>query len=88
METKENFKYFQALVRVVETYGGVYGCKPGLIRVQLKKQGVAITDLGAPEPQQLKDAEAVCRKEYLSCMALCGANQSRFKNSRVICPTT
>ncbi len=79
METIEYFEYLQALVGVVETYGGAYGREPGLIRAQLKKQGVAITDLNAPDPQQLKDAEAVCCKEYLSCMALCGADQSRFK---------
>ncbi len=78
METTEYFAYFQALVRLVETYGGAYACKPGLIRVQLKKQGVAITDL-APDPQQLKNAEAVCREEYLSFMALHGADQFRFK---------
>jgi hypothetical protein len=88
METMEYLEYFQALIGVVETYGGVYSCKPGLIRAQLKKQGVAITNLNAPDPQQLKDAEAVCRKEYMLCMVLCGANQSRFKNSRMICPTT
>ncbi len=74
MKTTEYFEYFQALVGVVETCEGAYGFKPGLIRAQLKEQGVAITDLDAPDPQRLKDAEAVCHEEYLSCMALCGAD--------------
>ncbi len=62
MEMTEYFEYFQVLVGVVKTYGGAYGCEPGLIRAQLKKQGVAITDLNAPDPQQLKDTETVCRE--------------------------
>ncbi len=78
MEMTEYFAYFQVLVGLVETYGGAYACKPGLIRVQLKRQGVAITDL-APDPQQLKNTEAVCREEYLSFMALHGADQFRLK---------
>jgi hypothetical protein len=54
----ENFK---ALIAVVETYGGAYGHEPGLVRSQLIKQGVASTDLAAPDPNQLKDAEEMCR---------------------------
>lgn len=79
METTEYVENFQALIGVVETYGGAYGREPGLVRAQLKKQeGVATADLDAPDPQQLKDAEAVCREEYLSCMVLRGADQSRY----------
>jgi hypothetical protein len=78
METTECIKNFQVLVGVIETYGGAYGCEPGLIRLQLTAQGVATKDLDAPDPKELKIAEAVCREEYLSCMALCGADQSRY----------
>ncbi len=78
METMEYIENFQALVGVIETYGGAYGCKPGLIRLQLTAQRVATKDLDAPDPKEIKIAEAVCRKEYLSCMALRGADQSRY----------
>ena len=70
MQTTEYIENFQALVGVVKTYGGAYSCKPGLIRLQLTAQGVATKDLDAPDPKVLKIAEAVCREEYLSCMAL------------------
>ncbi len=78
METTEYTKNFQALIGVVETHGGAYGCKPGLIRWQLNAQGAATKDLDAPDPKELKITEAVCHKEYLSCMALHGAGQSRY----------
>jgi hypothetical protein len=41
------------------------------------KQGVKGVDLDAPDPKELEAAEATCREEYLSSMALLGANQSR-----------
>jgi hypothetical protein len=78
METTEYIENFQALVGVVETYGRAYGHKPGLIRLQLTAQGVATKELNAPDPKELKIAEAVCREEYLLCMALSGADQSRY----------
>ncbi len=78
METTEYIKNFQALVGVVETYGGTLGCKPGLIRLQFTVQGVATKDLDTPDPKELKITEAVCHKEYLLCMVLCGANQSTY----------
>jgi hypothetical protein len=31
---------FEALVKVVKTYGGAYGNEPGLIKEQLRKEGV------------------------------------------------
>ncbi len=78
LSTMEYIKNFKALVGIVETYGGAYGCKPGLLRAQLIKQGVAIGDLNAPDPTEMKKAEEICCKQYLSCMLLCGADQSRF----------
>ena len=59
-----------ALVWVVETYGGVYGREPGLVRAELAKQGVAFADLDNPDPRQFNDAEAICREEYVSFMIL------------------
>ncbi len=77
MEMTEYIENFQALVGVIKTYGGAYGRKPGLIRLQFTVQGVATKDLHTPDLKELKITEAVCCKEYLSCMALRGANQSR-----------
>ena len=54
---------FIVLVGVVEMYGGAYGHEPGLIRAQLLKQRVAAANLDNPDPKELKDAEAICRKE-------------------------
>ena len=39
---------FEALVKVVETYGGAYGNEPGLIKEQLRKDGVSESELGKP----------------------------------------
>jgi hypothetical protein len=46
--------------------------------LQPTAQGVATKDLDASDPKELKITEAVCRKEYLPCMALHGADQSRY----------
>jgi hypothetical protein len=35
-------------------------------------------DLAAPDLNELKDAEDMCRKQYLLCMLLLGADQSRY----------
>jgi hypothetical protein len=79
MEDVENFK---ELVGVVETYGRAYGRKTGLLRAQLIKQGVSASDLDAPDLTESKKAEEICRKQYLLCMLLRGADQSRY--SRLI----
>jgi hypothetical protein len=42
------------------------------------KQGVKGVDLDAPDPKELEAAEATCQEEYLSSMALLGADQSRY----------
>ncbi len=66
MSATEYIKNFKALVGVVETYGGAYGCKPRLLRVQLIKQGVSGSDLDAPDLIKTKKAEGICRKQ-ISC---------------------
>ncbi len=66
------------LVGVVETYGGAYGCEPRLLRAQLIKQGVSASDLDAPDLIKLKKTEEICCKQYLLCMLLWGADQSRY----------
>jgi hypothetical protein len=69
-------EYFMALVGVVETYGGAYGNKPGLLREQLIKQGVSAADVdktvanGGPDAAEIKKALVVTRECYLSCMIL------------------
>ncbi len=77
-------EYFMALVGMVETYGGVYGNKPGLLREQLIKQGVSAADVnktvanGGPDAAEIKKALVVTCKCYLSCMILRGSDNSRF----------
>jgi hypothetical protein len=71
-------EFFKALVGVVETFGGAYGNKPGLVRAQLLDQGVAEADLNAPDADKHKKALAVCREAYLSCMILRGSDNSRY----------
>jgi hypothetical protein len=39
--TTEYVEHFKVQVGIVETYGGVYGNEPGLIKAQLTKKGVA-----------------------------------------------
>ncbi len=73
-----------ALVGVAETYGGVYGNKPRLLREQLIKQGVTAADVdktaanGGPDVAKIKKALVVTRECYLSCMILRGSDNSRF----------
>ncbi len=74
----EYVEQFKALVGVVETYGGAYGNKPGLIKAQLLEQGVLAADVDTPNADKLKKALAMCRYSYLSCMILQGSDNSRF----------
>jgi hypothetical protein len=78
MSSMEYIKNFKALVGIVETYGRTYGCKPGLLRAQLIKQGVSASDLDAPDLTKSKKAEEICCKQYLLCILLWGADQSRY----------
>jgi len=71
-------QFFQALVGVVETYGGAYGNEPGLINVHLIEQGVAADQLANATPAQLERAKADCREAYLACMILRGADGIRY----------
>ncbi len=78
MSTMEYVKNFKALDSIVEIYGGACGCKPGLLRAQLIKQGVSASDLDAPGLTKLMKAEETCCKEYHLCILFWGANQSRY----------
>ncbi len=78
LSTTEYVETFKALDGIVKTYDRAYGCEPGLLRAQLIKQGVAISDLDAPDPTKMKKAEEICCKQYLSCMLLRGADQSKY----------
>jgi hypothetical protein len=78
----------EALVKVVETYGGAYGNKPGLIKEQLRKDGVGDSELMHPnypfniDRNKWGDAVEKCREEYVSGMILMQANKDRFAQLR------
>ena len=78
MSNADYMEQFEAMVGVVETYGGAYGREPGLVRAQLLEQGVNIADLDNPYPAVLETAHSTCRKQYLSCMFLQGADNMRY----------
>jgi hypothetical protein len=71
-------QFFQALVGMVETYGGAYGNKPGLINAHLIEQGVPADRLDSATPQQVADTKAACQEAYLACMLLRGADSIRY----------
>ena len=73
MSNAEYMEQFEAMVRVVETYGGAYGREPGLVQAQLIEQGVIRAALDNPPNHELTAAYATCREQYLSCMFLNGA---------------
>ena len=79
---------FEALVKVVETYGGAYGNEPGLIKEQLRKDNVdesKLKDANYPfnmDQQKWNNANKKCREEYLSSMILMQANRDRFTQMR------
>ena len=78
MTNTDYIQYFQALVGVVETYGGAYGNEPGLINAHLLEQGVPGDQLHTATQQQLATAKAACREAYLACMILRGADSTRY----------
>jgi hypothetical protein len=71
-------QFFQALVGVVETYGGAYGNEPGLINAHLVGQGVAADQVDRATVAELAAAKADCREAYLACMLLRGADSIRY----------
>jgi len=81
-------KEFEALVKVVETYGSAYGIKPGPIKEQLRRDGVdesKLKDANYPfnmDQQKWNDANKKCREEYMSSMILMQANRDRFAQLR------
>ncbi len=77
MTMTEYVEFFTALVGVVETLGGSYGRKPGLVKDKIKIQA-GIADCANSTPKELKVAYAACRKEYLACMLLWGADNGRY----------
>ena len=69
MTTTEYVEFFTALVGVVETFGGSYGCEPSLVEDKIKIQA-GIANCANPTPKELEVPYATCRKEYLACMLL------------------
>ena len=76
-------EHFKALVGVVETYGGAYGREPGLVATELVAQGVRHENVDSADRATIIKAEEVCRKCYLSCMLLRGADNSRYFQLKV-----
>ncbi len=83
MTNAEYVEHFKVLVGVVETYGGVYGREPGLVATELVTQGMKPQDIDTTDRMDVKKIEEVCRKCYLSCMLLRGANNSRHYQLKV-----
>ena len=88
MSNTDYIQFFQALVGVVETYGGAYGNEPGLINAHLIEQGVAADQLANVTLAQLERAKAYCREAYLACMILRGAGGIATGHSKQNWPTT
>ncbi len=83
MTNTEYVEHFKALVGVVETYGGAYGCKPGLVATELVAQGMKPEDVATADCKAIINAKEVCRECYLSCMLLRGADNSRYYQFKV-----
>jgi hypothetical protein len=79
----EYVEHFKALVGVVETYGGAYSRKPGLVATELVTQGMKPQDVHTADPTDVKKAKEVCRECYLSCMLLRGADNSQYYQLKV-----
>ena len=88
MTNTEYVEQFKALVGVVETYGDAYGREPGLVATELVAQGVRPKDVDSADRVAIIKAEEVCRKCYLSCMLLRGADNANTSSSRWTCQTT
>jgi hypothetical protein len=79
----EYVEHFKALVGVVETYGGAYGCEPGLVAMELVAQGMKPEDVAIADHAAIIKAKEVCRKCYLLCMLLHGADNGRYYQFKV-----
>ena len=83
MTNTEYVEHFKALVGVVETYGGRYGHKPGLVATELVTQGMKPQDVDTADHVDVKKAKEVCHKCYLFCMLLREADYSRYYQLKV-----
>ncbi len=83
MTNTEYVEQFNALVGVVETYGDAYGQEPGLMAMELVAQGVRPEDVDSADWVAIIKAEEVCRKCYLSCMLIRGADNGRYFQLKV-----
>jgi hypothetical protein len=83
MTNTEYVEHFKALVGVVKTYGGAYGCKPGLVATELVAQGMKPEDVATADRAAIIKAEEVCHECYLLCMLLRGADNGRYYQFKV-----
>jgi hypothetical protein len=66
MTNTEYVEHLKALIGIVETYGGVYGRKPGLVVMQLLAQGVSYKDIDTADQEEIVIAKAVCQEDAKS----------------------
>ncbi len=83
MTNTEYVEHFKALIGVVKTYRGAYGCKPGLVVTQLIVKGVSPQDVDTADQEEIVKAEVLCRECYLSCMLLRGADNGWYFQLKV-----
>ena len=83
MTNTEYVEHLKALVGVVEMYGGAYSQEPGLVAVELVVLGMKPEDVDTADRPEIIKAEEVCRKCYLSCMLLHGANNDQYFQLKV-----
>jgi hypothetical protein len=83
MTNTEYVEHFKALIGIVEMYRGAYSPKPGLVAAQFVAQGVSYKDIDTADQEEIVKAKAVCRECYLSCMILCGADNSCYFQLKV-----
>jgi hypothetical protein len=59
MTNTEYVDHFKALIDIGKTYGGAYGCKPGLVATQIIAQGVSPQDVDTADQEEIVKAERV-----------------------------
>ena len=76
MSNADYMEEFEAIIKVVETYGGEWGQEPGLVRAKL--QAANVPDVDNPTDDELENAKDAAREEFLAMMFLRGADRNRY----------
>jgi hypothetical protein len=85
----EYVEHFKALVGVVETYGGAFGCEPGLVATELVAQGMKPKDVDTADCTEISREQKKYAASATSC-ACCSAGPTTAgtSGSRWTCQTT